>query len=294
MTTIRAVSSSISALISDVDGTLVTDEKDLTVRTKKAVQAVHSAGIAFTIIISSRPPRGLRTLVDALAIATPIAGFNGGTLAAPNGSLIKQHLLAPSVARRAVEIINAAGAQSWVFAGEDWLLLDPCGPYIDFEQHTVRFQPTVVESFERGLDEAVKIVGVSQYFALLAELEGTARTSLAEEATVARSQHYYLDITHPLANKGDALSELARLLAVPLTEIAVISDGANDLAMFERSGLSIAMGNASPELQRSADFTTDSNADEGFANAVERFILGHLSSRAATRRGQEVPLDRTT
>jgi hydroxymethylpyrimidine pyrophosphatase-like HAD family hydrolase len=61
MTSIRTVSSSISALISDVDGTLVTDEKDLTVRTKKAVQAVHAAGIAFTII-SSRPPRGLRTL----------------------------------------------------------------------------------------------------------------------------------------------------------------------------------------------------------------------------------------
>jgi hypothetical protein len=93
---------------------------------------------------------------------------------------------------------------------------------------------------------------------------------------VARSQHYYLDITHPLANKGDALSEIARLLAVPLTETAVIGDGANDLAMFERSGLSIAMGNASPELQRSADFTTDSNADEGFANAVERFILPRL------------------
>jgi len=284
MTSIRTVSSSISALISDVDGTLVTDEKDLTVRTKKAVQAVHAAGIAFTII-SSRPPRGLRTLVDALAIATPIAGFNGGVLATPNGSLIKQHLLAPSVARRAVEIINAAGAQPWVFAEVDWLLLDPCRPYIDFEEHTVRFPPTVVESFERGLDAAVKIVGVSQDFALLAELEGTARTSLAENATVARSQHYYLDITHPLANKGEALSELARLLAVPLPEIAVIGDGANDLAMFERSGLRIAMGNASPELQRSADFTTDTNADEGFANAVERFIVGHVERGNPPRAG---------
>ena len=76
------------------------------------------------------------------------------------------------------------------------------------------------------------------------------RAVLADQASVARSQPYYLDITHPLANKGVALSELAKLLALPLAEIAVIGDGGNDIAMFERSGLSIAMGNAGPEVRR--------------------------------------------
>jgi hydroxymethylpyrimidine pyrophosphatase-like HAD family hydrolase len=42
--------------------------------------------------------------------------------------------------------------------------------------------------------------------------------------------------------------------------------------MFERSGLSIAMGNASPLVQRAADFVIDTNRDEGFANAIDRFI----------------------
>jgi hydroxymethylpyrimidine pyrophosphatase-like HAD family hydrolase len=104
------------------------------------------------------------------------------------------------------------------------------------------------------------------------------RAALADQASVARSQPYYLDITHPLANKGIALSELARLLAVPREEIAVIGDGGNDIAMFERSGLSIAMGNAGPEVQQAADFVTDSNREDGFANAVERFILGRHRS----------------
>jgi HAD superfamily hydrolase (TIGR01484 family) len=67
------------------------------------------------------------------------------------------------------------------------------------------------------------------------------RAALAGKASVARSQPYYLDITHPLANKGAALSELAKLLTIPLAEIAVIGDGGNDIAMFERCGLSIAM-----------------------------------------------------
>ena len=69
-------------------------------------------------------------------------------------------------------------------------------------------------------------------------------------------------------------------MGVPLAEIAVIGDGGNDVAMFERSGLSIAMGNASPEVQQAADFVTDSNREEGFANAIERFILGGDRSNA--------------
>ena len=97
---------------------------------------------------------------------------------------------------------------------------------------------------------------------------------------MTRSQSYYLDITHPLANKGVALSEIARLLTVPLPEIAVIGDGANDVSMFVRSGLSIAMGNACPAVKRAADFVTDSNRDDGFANAVEQFIFGNDRSNA--------------
>ena len=84
------------------------------------------------------------------------------------------------------------------------------------------------------------------------------------------------------------MSEIAKLLAVPLAEIAVIGDGSNDVAMFERSGLSIAMGNASPAVQQAADFVTDSNRDEGFANAIERFILGGGRSNASGDGTQQV------
>ena len=111
-------------------------------------------------------------------------------------------------------------------------------------------------------------------------LIGSHGAALAGQVSVARSQPYYLDITHPLANKGVALTELANLLAIPPREIAVIGDGGNDIAMFERSGFSIAMGNASPLVRQAADFLTDSNHDEGFANAIERFILGGDRSEA--------------
>ena len=269
-----------SAVISDVDGTLVTDDKVLTGRAQAAVAELRANGILFSII-SSRPPRGLRMLIERLGIVTPVGGFNGGVIATPDLAVVIEHLLSSQVARRAVDTLNVRGVEVWVFSGQNWLLRDPDGPYVPLEQHTVGFRPTIVEDFGSSLDAAAKIVGVSKDFDVLEQCERDARVALTSSAVVTRSQAYYLDITHPLANKGVALTEIAKLLDIPLAEIAVIGDGGNDVPMFERSGLSIAMGNANPQVQRAAHFVTDSNGDDGFANAIERFILGGGRSHAA-------------
>jgi len=279
MTPPRLPSTKISAVVSDVDGTLMTDDKRLTPRAQQAVAKLHARGIIFTIV-SSRPPRGVRMLPGPLEIKTAFGCFNGGVIAGPDLSVITAHVLPSHVARCAIDMLSARGAQSWVFAGPDWLVRDSHAPYVGLEQRTVRFRPRVVEDFGSAIDVAAKIVGVSADFELLARCEREVGAALAGQASVVRSQPYYLDITHPLADKGVALSALATLLSVPPAEIAVIGDGGNDVAMFERSGLSIAMGNARPQVQGAADFVTDTNREEGFANAIERFILGGDRSKA--------------
>ena len=91
--------------------------------------------------------------------------------------------------------------------------------------------------------------------------------------TAATSQPYYLDVTHPDANKGFVAKYLAHGYQLSTDEIATIGDMPNDVLMFAHSGLSIAMGNADPQVQRAARRSTDSNENEGFAKAVERFVL---------------------
>lgn len=269
----------ISAVVSDVDGTLVTDDKTLTARSRAAVAELHAAGVAFTVA-SSRPPRGLRDLVETLRITAPMAGFNGGVIAGPDLSVLAAHPLAPDAARRTVALLDERGVEVWVFAGEDWLLRRADEAHVGLEKRTVRFEPRVVADLEPFLDNAAKIVGVSGDVEQLARCEREIRPVLTNEATVARSQPYYLDITHPFANKGCALTRIAALLGVPLAEVAVVGDGANDVAMFERAGLSIAMGNASAHVRQAADCVTTSNGKDGFAAAVERFVLGGPRSGA--------------
>jgi len=89
-----------SAVISDVDGTLVTDDKVLTACARAAVAELRASGIIFSII-SSRPPRGLRTLIERLGIETPVGGFNGGVIATTDLAMVTEHLLPSQVARRA-------------------------------------------------------------------------------------------------------------------------------------------------------------------------------------------------
>ena len=267
----------ISFVLADVDGTLVTAEKVLTARAGAAVKALHSAGIVFAIT-SGRPPRGMAMLIDPLALQTPVAGFNGGIFVKPDMTIMEEHMLAPDVAKHAVEVILSKRMDVWVYSGKDWLIRDPKAPHVAREQWTVKFAPTVVENFEDVLSRAVKIVGVSDDLDLVARCEKEAQHALGANASAARSQPYYLDVTHPDANKGTVVTALSKWLAVPPSEIATIGDMPNDVLMFRNSGLSIAMGNASPDVQAQADMVTDSYDDEGFAKAIERFVLPRASS----------------
>jgi Cof subfamily protein (haloacid dehalogenase superfamily) len=266
------ISPKISLVVADVDGTLVTADKVLTPRAGAAVKALGAAGIAFAIT-SGRPPRGMAMLIDPLALRTPVAGFNGGIFVKPDMTVIEEHVLPADIARRAVDVIAHNGMDVWVYSGKDWFIRDPQAPHVEREQWTVKFAPTVVGDFAAMLESAVKIVGVSDDQDLVARCEKEARDALGAAASAARSQPYYLDVTHPQANKGTVVTTLSKLLSVPCAEIATIGDMPNDVLMFRKSGLSIAMGNASPQVQAQADLVTGSYSDEGFAKAMEGFIL---------------------
>jgi len=267
----------IRLVLSDVDGTLVRSDKSLSDRSIAAVQELHAAGIAFAVT-SGRPPRGMSMLVEPLALESPIAAFNGGLIVEPDLSVIENRVVPDGLVSRAVELMESFELSAWLYRGPEWLVLDPEGPHVAHEAQTVQFEPTVVESFD-GLESGIaKIVGASDDHDAVAAAATAAHDEFGDRVSASRSQPYYLDVTHPLANKGAVARFLSARYAIPPEEIATIGDMPNDVLMFAHSGLSIAMGNADREVQRAARRVTTSNDDEGFANAVERFILGEGSS----------------
>jgi Cof subfamily protein (haloacid dehalogenase superfamily) len=263
--------SRIALVVSDVDGTLVTHDKLLTDGARRAVQRLHEAGIGFTIT-SSRPPVGMRFLIEPLAITLPIGPFNGSSIVDTKLKAIEQHLIPAAAATRGIELLEQFGVDVWLFTNEQWIVRSDDGKYVPHEQNTIRFDPTFAKDFDPWLATACKIVGASADAPLLERCEKAMQAALGSDASAVRSQSYYLDITPPGQNKGTFVEAMARRLNISTAAIATIGDMQNDLAMFKVSGLSIAMGNAADDVKRQATHVTASNEDEGFAGAIDMIL----------------------
>ena len=270
-------STKISFMLADVDGALVTNDKLVTPRARAAIAALRTARIGFTIT-SGRPPRGMKRLIDDLKIDTIVAGFNGGIFVKPDLTVIQSRFISRAAAGRALEVIDQHKLVGWLYTDTDWFVPDPNGAHVARETWTVKFEAKVSSDFRPLLDRAVKIVGVSDELKAVADCEAALRSELREQASVARSQPYYLDVTHPEANKGRVVEFLSRYLKIVPAEIATIGDMPNDVMMFDKSGLSVAMGNASPQVQEQANFVTLSNEEDGFAYAMDKFVLPAAAS----------------
>ncbi len=260
-------------VIADVDGTLVTQEKVLTRRAIEAVFKLRDVGIQFAVT-SGRPPRGMAMLIEPLKLNEPLAAFNGGVITQPDlTTVLRQNFLAPSAVKQTVQLILDHKLDVWIYTDTTWFVRDVNAPHVAREQWTVKFEPVVTNDSKSLVERVAKVVGVGDDHDAVQRCEKDVQAALGANASAARSQPYYLDVTHPKANKGEVVLAMSDLLKIPVEEIATIGDMPNDVLMFVKSGTSIAMGNASAEVQKSATCVTTSNEEEGFATAMERFVL---------------------
>ncbi len=262
----------IRLLVSDVDGTLVDKQKQLTPGTIAAVRRLQAAGVGFTII-SARPRSGIMPLADQLALDVPIGAFNGGIIFRRSGEVIEHHRIDPAVAHGIWDAIGDAAVDRWVFADDRWYASTDQGPHVGHERVASAQDPIVTQDFAALLDRADKITFVSDDEPLLRSLHDRVAPDFGDRATVVQSQSYYLDVTALQANKGTGIEELAAAFDTALAETAAIGDQANDLAMLDRAGLSIAMGNAPDFVQQRADQVTRANDQDGVAHAIDTIIL---------------------
>jgi Cof subfamily protein (haloacid dehalogenase superfamily) len=268
------MSSTIRLVLSDVDGTLVPHDKVLTAATLQAVQDLRDAGVLFAIT-SSRPARGLQMFLEPLALTTPIAAFNGGMIVDVQNVVLEEHTIDDDVAPMIIGALNDHHVPVWVYRGQEWYVLDSNSPHVQHEADVCQFQPLTVANFDALSDGVAKIVGATDDVDALTAARLAIQTQVGDRVSATNSQAYYLDVTNPHANKGAVVDYLAGRLDIPRDAIATIGDAHNDVSMFKRSGLSIAMGNAEDDVKASASDVTSSNEDDGFAHAVEKFILSH-------------------
>jgi Cof subfamily protein (haloacid dehalogenase superfamily) len=267
----------IALVVSDVDGTLLTKDKTLTESTKRAVRQLEERGIAFTIT-SSRPTIGMRFLIEPLAITLPVGSFNGSSIVDAHLNPIEQHLVPAAAAQRSIDLLDEFGVDIWLFTNDQWLTRNGDGPYVPFEKRAIKADPTLVQDFTPHLSNVCKIVGACGDAELMQRCEIAMQKELGTQATAARSQSYYLDVTPPGRDKGTFVRAMAQRLGISTDAVATIGDMQNDLAMFKTSGVSFAMGNASDNVKKLATHVTTSNQEEGFDGAMEIILKNNAAN----------------
>jgi Cof subfamily protein (haloacid dehalogenase superfamily) len=264
----------IRLLLAGVEGALLTPDEALTPGTEHAVGRLRDANIELAIT-SGRPPRAMRTLIDTLRITAPVCGFDGGMLVRPDLSLLEQHVLGDRVARAVIASMERHALEVWVYQGDTWLVRRPDATHVTYEEAKVQFAAKLVDRWDNQVHDAVKIAGFSDDTDALARCEADLWAHRAY-VSVVRSRPCSVAVTHPRANTGELVRALSRCLGIPRDAVAAIGRAPNDVLMFRECGLAIAMGQAGASVQRLAHFITRSNAAEGFAYAVETWILKML------------------
>lgn len=265
----------VALVISDIDGTLITSNHEVTEATKAAAAKLFERGIELSLA-SSRPPRSIVPLADALKLPGPFAAFNGALVVKRDGEVLARSVISPATIAAVKAIADHLGIGVWLYDELDWWA--PWrDAFVDREEHTSGFSPRIDGYAERITGDANKLTVVGKP-ELVARAEERVLAELAGDVSASRSKPRFLDVTSFGIDKGTVVVRLAGLLDIPTERVAVIGDGPNDVEMFRQAGLSIAMGQGVDDVLKAATHLTTSNDDEGWARGIEQYVLGAYQS----------------
>ena len=260
----------IDLIISDIDGTLITSDHQLTPATKRAALELRMQGIHLALA-SSRPPRSIIPIARELGLRAPFAAFNGALIQLPDGQIVASSGIPPNITQRIKSMTTVLGLDVWLYDQQEWYV-GTRTPFVDREAQTAGFMPRTDVYAQQLKRENVKLTVVGTPDVVLRAQE-RIRGEMGAVVSASRSKPRFLDITAHGWDKGALLKRLGKLMNVPYENIATIGDGPNDVGMFRQASLSIAMGQAVDSVKQQAIYVTASNDEDGWARGIEQYVL---------------------
>ena len=274
----------IRMLALDLDGTLLTNDKCLTVRTREALLAAAGAGI-IPVIVTGRPLSGLPEEISALSCTRYVITSNGAvTKDLESGNTLRSACLNSSVAAEITRIpmerglIHCAFIDGTGYCEPEYMRIQrafyrgtPLEEYVRKSRRATEDIDALIRSHPEGV-ENVWCIAADQ-----AERDEIARIingrwQVQTVLTALRD----VEVGSMDADKGAAVTELAAQLGIHREEILAIGDNDNDLAMFRAAGMTAAMGNAPEYVKKGTSMITDTNEQDGAAKVIERVLSGDL------------------
>ena len=257
----------------DLDGTLLSSDKRLSLKAIEAVKQVRQRGIK-VVLATARPPRTVLEIYNHLGLNTHQVNYNGALIQHPeHDTFLRHEPLSPDLAY-AICTVARKTDRTCIIALEvlDKWYTDKHDPTLETET-SKKFKPDYVGPLLKPLKKPITKLMVMAPPERMAVIRNVLHERYADAAMFVMNEDHLTQIAHHQADKGRALAFLCDKYGIDPKHTLAIGDGTNDVGMLRFAGLGVAMGNAPPEVQGAADIIGPTNDDEGVERTLRRYLL---------------------
>lgn len=259
----------------DIDGTLLTDQKELLPEVRDSLRNVSDRGIKIALV-SGRMPVGVDVIEAELGIPCIKVCSAGTYILAGEQCIDAEYLSVETMKEIYIEIAEKYNVPLWIFRGRDWYVTK-VDELVEREAEIIQWKPEIISMGNLAEKWSSEDAGPNKLlFAVeqhkLREIYLEMKKREWKDIDMAYSADTYMEIFPSGVTKGTALSTICRKLDICMEETVAFGDQELDIPMIEVAGMGIAMGNAIPELKEMADFVTKSNNEAGVAYALEHYL----------------------
>jgi hypothetical protein len=267
----------IELLALDVDGTLIDEEMVIPDPVRRAVAQAKERDVTVTLA-TGRMLAAALPFARVLDIRSPMICYQGGLIQAPDAEEpLHRATMDPRVVR---EVLAWRAEHGGIWPSHLALYADDA-LFVAERRYPESFYRDLLGENLHWVDELVSVLDEREPVKFLFIAEPTEADQIEEAMRerfegcmeIVRSHARFVEGNPLGVSKGDALSRLARHLAVPQEQVMAVGDQGNDASMISWAGVGVAMGNASPAAKAVADWIAPPFSEHGAAAAIERFIL---------------------
>lgn len=255
----------------DLDGTLLSSNHQVSEENISAIQKAMEMGLS-VVLVSARPPFGMRMVLDNIDLDGPIIAYNGAYVTdIRSGEVYIDQPISKADTLSAIEVIRKYNLYVGYYAGMEWYVEKVCEE-MHWERLALKRYPHVTDVTDPSVAEAHKMIVID-----LKDMERLSNayehlTEILPHLNIHYSGPHSFEVTHQKASKGHALEYLGQKMKISSDQMVAIGDNYNDLEMFSFTGTSVAMGNAPEAVRAAADWIVASNDHHGVAQAIDSIL----------------------
>ncbi|ACB85599.1 Cof-type HAD-IIB family hydrolase [Natranaerobius thermophilus] len=260
----------------DIDDTLINNELDITEANKESIKAAINHGVLVTLA-TGRMFKSALPYAKELGLDLPLITYHGALIkTAVKGEVLYHKPVPLETTLQVVRLAKEKELHLNLYI-DDELIVEEENKYTDYYTKIAGVSLNPVGDLENYLKQyphkiptKLTVVASEQ---MVKRLNYEFNQFFGQDLLVTESKSDFLELTHPEANKGDAVAKLAEIYNIPQSKTMAIGDSLNDISMIKTAGMGVAVENARSKVKDVADTIVSANDESGVSEAIERFVL---------------------